>query len=177
MVRQETYVALEVHLHHLEICHRYGGLEGGRFLVGLEPFAAQPLGLIVGLNNVGTILDDNGVLIELALQIRLGSALVVVDVEGCVREAAVWFHVDAVLLSVGALREDYPIEGPRELRSNCHRVFATDHVERLDLATCWAGQVLEQARLTVRGMMGDQLVVADAQTLLLRVNLFHRTGV
>lgn len=43
----------------------------------LEPFAAQSFRFVHCLDNVRSILDDNGVLVVPALQVRLGTAFVI----------------------------------------------------------------------------------------------------
>lgn len=47
----------------------------------LKPLAAQPLRFVHCLDNVGAILDDNGVLVVPALQVRLRTAFIVIHLK------------------------------------------------------------------------------------------------
>ena len=61
------------------------------------PFAAQPLGLVPDLDEVLIVLYDDVVLVELSVEVRLGAALVVHNVELVLRLAGLGLHVYAVV--------------------------------------------------------------------------------
>lgn len=147
---ESTYISLEVHLDHFEICHWNCRFECGWLLVGLKPFASESFRLVVGFDDVRSVLDYDSVFVELALQVRFGSALIVVDVERCMSKSAVGFHVDAVFLSVSSFGEDNSVKGSRKLSADSHEVLAANHVQSLDFATCWPRKILEHRIVIVR---------------------------
>jgi hypothetical protein len=81
-------VAAEVELDDVEVGDHHRRL-GGRFLVVVEPLAAQPLRLVPNLEQIPVVLDHHRVLVELAVQVGLGAAPAVRDPEREVRPRVV----------------------------------------------------------------------------------------
>ncbi len=125
-------LTLEVELDDFEVGDDHGRL-GSRLLVVGEPLAPQPLGLVPGLDEVRVVLDDDRVLVEPSVEVRLRAARLVVDVEAVVLASRVRADVDAVPVPVLALAEHEALERARELDPHAHVRLAAHDLEVLDL--------------------------------------------
>ena len=109
--------------------YRNGGSKSGRFFVSLKPFTSEPFCLIPGLYDVSPILDDNSILVVLALKVRFSAALVVLNVERGVSYTRIRLNVNAVLLSIRSLRRYSSLEGSTEFCPNSHVFLSTNHIQ------------------------------------------------
>ena len=73
-------------------------------LVIVVPLAPQPLGFVPDLDEVLVVLNDDGVLVELSVEIGPRSAPVVLDLELVLALSALRLHVNAFVLINGALK-------------------------------------------------------------------------
>jgi len=122
----------EVELDDFEIGDDHGRF-GGRLLVVVVPLAAEPLGLVPDLDQLLVVLDDDRVLVEFALGVRLGPAAVVDDGEAEVGPARFRVDVDAIVLAELALGEDQTGERFVEGQLHFHVILGAHDFEILNL--------------------------------------------
>lgn len=117
----------EVQLDNVEVGDDHRRLRGS-FLVVVEPFAAQPFRLIPHLQQILIVLHDDGVLVELSVQVGLGAASRVRYTEGEERLPRRGRYVHAPGIAVLTFRRHYPLERMGKRQVHVHVVFAAHYL-------------------------------------------------
>ncbi len=132
MISIEIICTSEIELDDFEVGDDHGRL-GGRLLVVVVPLAAEPFGLVPDFDELLVVLDDDRVLVELALGVRLGPAPVVDDGEAEIGPARLGVDVDAIVLAELALGEDQSGEGLVERQLHFHVILGAHDFQVLNL--------------------------------------------
>ena len=93
----------EIKLHHFNIGNSNGRFGDSLFVV-VVPFASQPFGLIPDLNQILVVLNDDIVLVEAAVQVRLRTARVVHNIEFVLAQTCLRLDINAIVAIHGTLR-------------------------------------------------------------------------
>lgn len=137
---------------------------GGRLLVIVVPFATQTFGFIPHFDELFVVLDDDRVLVELALGVRFRSASVVDDGETEIGAARFRVDVDAVVLAELALGEDEAGEGLVERQLHFHVILGAHHFQILNLRKVHRAFLLPRF-LTERILTHAHLITNSIQLL------------